>query len=233
MSRRETFQQLKQSAPGILPSLLMCDFGNLQREVERLQAAGAPALHLDVMDGNFVPNITYGLPITAALRRLTTLPLDVHLMIDRPNRYLSQFYEAGADAITIHVEASPDPTSDLQAIRRLGAAAGLALNPATPLADIEPHLDACDMVLVMSVPAGFGGQAFDPSALDKLRRLSELVGDRCLLEIDGGVNLQTIGACTGAGAELLVVGSAIFRNPDYGQAISELQGVANASFQGY
>src|SRR5262245_52837607 len=127
MLRRDKFALLKNARPAVLPSLLLCDFGNLQREVERLEAAGSAALHLDVMDGHFVPNITYGLPVTAAFRRLSSLPLDVHLMISQPSRYLDQFYEAGADAITIHVEATDDPRRDLGHIRRLGAAAGLAL----------------------------------------------------------------------------------------------------------
>jgi ribulose-phosphate 3-epimerase len=225
-NRRERFQQLAQNAPAILPSLLLCDFGNLQREVERLTAAGTPALHLDVMDGHFVPNLTYGLPITAALRRLTSLPLDVHLMIDRPGRYLTQFYEAGADAITIHVEASSDPADDLAQIRQLGAAAGLAFDPDTPLSAVEPFLGACDLVLVMSVKAGFGGQSFQPVALEKLVDLRGRVGDGCLLEVDGGINIQTIGRCAQAGAELFVVGSAIFRQPDYPAAVTELRQAA-------
>lgn len=229
MSRREKFIDLRRVSPAILPSLLMCDFGNLQQEIQRLEQAGTRALHLDVMDGHFVPNITYGLPITAALRKITSLPLDVHLMISEPLRYIDQFYEAGADAITIHREATKDPRRELDRIRQLGAAAGLAFNPATPLEQVEPYLDWCDLVLVMSVPAGFGGQSFDPGALHKLAELRRMLADSCLLEVDGGVNLDTIGPCTSAGAQLLVVGSAIFKQANYQTALQQLSAAIHAS----
>jgi len=226
MSRRDHLIRLRNSAPVVLPSLLQCDFANLQREVEKLAEAGIEALHLDVMDGNFVPNLTYGLPIVDALRRVTDMPLDVHLMISDPQRYLKQFYDAGADIITFHVEAVDDPAVVLREIRNLGAGAGLALNPKTPLSKIEPVLSDCDLVLVMSVEAGFGGQSFDESALDKLRSLRELVGKNVLLEVDGGVNENTIQRCAEAGAELFVVGSAIFRETSYEQIVPRLASLA-------
>lgn len=218
--------RLRPAAPLVLPSLLLCDFARLGDEVQRLEAAGVKALHLDVMDGSFVPNLTYGMPIVSALRSATDLPLDVHLMIDRPERYLSAFREAGADCITVHVEAVEDPVPALREIRRLGAAAGLALNPATPLSRVEGYVSECDLVLVMSVPAGFGGQAFDPVALDKLRSLRALGDPDLLLEVDGGINPETIRACAEAGADWFVVGSAIFRQPDYSEAVAQLRAAA-------
>ncbi|MEQ8791580.1 MAG: ribulose-phosphate 3-epimerase [Pirellulaceae bacterium] len=222
MPRRDNVLQLRRSAPTILPSLLLCDFGNLEREVRRLEQAGVAGLHLDVMDGVFVPNLTYGMPIVEAVRRLTDLPLDVHLMISEPQRYFEQFYAAGADSITFHVEAVEDPRAALTQLRELGAAAGLALNPSTPADRVEACLDACDLVLVMSVEAGFGGQSFNESALPRLKRFRELAGDDVLLEVDGGVGPSTIGSCAKAGAELFVVGSAIFRHDDYTSAVGEL-----------
>lgn len=222
MSGRQRLSELQQIAPQVLPSLLLCDFGNLQREVERLAAANVQCLHLDVMDGNFVPNMTYGMPIVAALRGLTDMPLDVHLMIERPDRYLADYINAGADIITVHVEALDDVGATLAQIRNLGAAAGLALNPETPLDTVTPYLDACDLILVMSVNAGFGGQKFNPVALEKLRKLKEVKPDHVVLEVDGGVNSDTIAQCSEAGADLLVVGSAIFRHDDYGQAVHQL-----------
>ncbi len=210
----------------VLPSLLLCDFSNLEREVRRLEAAGAEALHLDVMDGCFVPNITYGMPIVAAARRLTDLPLDVHLMIMEPAKYVAAFCEAGADLLTIHVETNGDSRPVLEHIRNLGMGAGVALDPATPLTRIEGCLDLCDLVLVMSVPAGFGKQPFDPVALDKLRRVREMTDPRLMLEVDGGVNRKTIGSCAQAGAGLFVVGSAIFSQDEYGPVLDELTGLA-------
>ena len=222
MSRRRHLVELRQAAPAILPSLLLCDFGNLEREVGRLEEAGVRCFHLDVMDGQFVPNLTYGMPIVEALRRLTTLPLDVHLMINRPDRYVEQFRRAGADIITIHIEAVDDPRPVIDHIHSLGAAAGLALNPATPLDRMEPHLEHCDLVLVMSVPAGFGGQEFDDRAIEKLQALNAKKRPETVLEVDGGVNASTIRRCAEAGAELFVVGSAIFNHEDYSVAVQEL-----------
>lgn len=222
MSRRQKLIDLQSGSPQVLPSLLMCDFGNLDREVKELEAAGIRCLHLDVMDGNFVPNMTYGMPIVSALRSLTDTTLDVHLMIERPERYIDQFFEAGADVITIHVEAVEDPTPVLAKIRKLGASAGLALNPETELSKVTPFLDQCDLVLAMSVNAGFGGQKFNPVALEKLKELKEIKPDHVVLEVDGGVNSGTIAQCSEAGADLLVVGSAIFKQDDYGVAVGQL-----------
>lgn len=214
-------QQLRDAGIVILPSLLLCDFGNLEREIRRLEEAEVKALHLDVMDGHFVPNLTYGMPIVAAIRKLTDLPIDVHLMMSNPGKYVSQFVEAGADCLTVHAEIEEDVGSVLKQIRKLGAGVGLAINPATSLASVQQQLEICDLLLVMSVNAGFGGQAFNPVALEKLKAAKALAPD-ILLEVDGGVNLKTIGDCRQAGATLFVVGSAIFGKPNYQQALVEL-----------
>ncbi len=214
-------QLLRDEGVIILPSLLQCDFGNLEREIEQLQAAGIKALHLDVMDGHFVPNLTYGMPIVEGLRKLTDMPLDVHLMISKPSRYISQFVDAGADCLTIHAEVD-EPVGDvLQAIRDLGVGVGLAANPDTNFDSVAPLLPLCDLFLPMSVNAGFGGQTFNPVALEKLAAAKAAHPD-LLLEVDGGVNLATAGKCVDAGARLLVVGSAIFGQDDYKQAIEGL-----------
>ena len=206
----------------VLPSLLQCDFKNLERDIQRLEAAGVAGLHLDVMDGHFVPNLTYGMPIVAAVRELTDLPLDVHLMISEPQRYIQAFLDAGADVLTVHAEVAGDVRVTLDAIRSGGAGVGLALNPATELKEVEALLPLCDLVLIMSVNAGFGGQAFNPVALEKLRSLRHRNSPDVLLEVDGGVNLSTVRDCSQAGATLFVVGSAIFGKPDYAAAIDEL-----------
>jgi ribulose-phosphate 3-epimerase len=206
----------------VLPSLLLCDFAQLGREVQQLEAAGVPALHLDVMDGHFVNNLSYGLPLVETFRRLTDLPLDVHLMVSNPGDYLQRYAEAGADMITVHVEAVDEPKTVLEQIRAAGAGAGLAINPDTSLAAIETALDACDLLLVMSVMPGFGGQPFDPIALEKLRVLHARVAGQVLLEVDGGVNETTIGSCAEAGADLFVVGSAIFKHQDYSASVDRL-----------
>jgi ribulose-phosphate 3-epimerase len=227
MSRQRTITELLDASPVVLPSLLLCDFGNLEREVREVEAAGAQALHLDIMDGNFVPNITYGMPIVEAVRRASALPLDVHLMISRPADYIDQLIDAGASSLTIHVEAVDDPRPVLEKIRNRDAVAGLALNPPTPLEAILPSLPYCDIVLCMSVMAGFGGQKFNPVALEKLRTLRERHGDALLLEIDGGVNARTIAEVRRAGAQLLVVGAAIFRaDATYAESIAKLNALA-------
>jgi len=226
MSRRRHLVELRHAPPAVLPSLLLCDFRNLEREVRQLEEAGVRALHLDVMDGRFVPNLTYGMPIVEACRRLTDLPLDVHLMIQQPQQYIKRFHDAGADIITVHAEAVDSPSEVLSQIRDLDCGAGLAINPDTPVAKIEGSLPLCDLVLVMSVPAGFGGQSFQGVALEKLRCLKQLVGDDTLLEVDGGVNGETIHDCQAAGAQLLVVGSAIFREASYRDAVRKLTDLA-------
>jgi ribulose-phosphate 3-epimerase len=213
----------------VVPSLLLCDFAHLADEVRKLEDAGVPALHLDVMDGHFVPNLTYGMLIVEAVRRVSQLPIETHLMISEPERYAEQFFSAGADAITFHFEAVADPRPLLAKLRELGAVAGLAYNPETPLTAIAPYLDACDLVLTMSVSPGFGGQHFEPVALDKLRELKSRVAAGVLLEVDGGVNAETIGRCAAAGAQSHIVGSAIFDEPDYAQAIANLTRLAKSS----
>jgi ribulose-phosphate 3-epimerase len=214
---------LRKAGHVVLPSLLLCDFARLGDEISRLEAAGVKALHLDVMDGHFVNNLTYGAPIVAAVRSCTDLPLDVHLMISEPNRYLRDFHKAGADILTVHIEALRDPRPVLQEIRSLGMGAGLALNPPTPLSAVTPFLADCDLLLVMSVMPGWGGRSFDRVALQKLKTLSQEPAARhLLLEVDGGVNDETIGDCAVAGATLFVAGSAIFNQTDYRQALSGL-----------
>jgi ribulose-phosphate 3-epimerase len=223
---------LRQATPVVLPSLLLCDFAHLADEVRRLEQAGVQGLHLDVMDGHFVPNLTYGPPIVSAIRSCTDLPLDVHLMIANPQEYVGEFRDAGADGITIHIEAVHDPRPVLKQIRGLGAAAGLAFNPTTPLSAVEPYLPQCDLLLVMSVMPGFGGQKFDPVALEKLDAVkSSNAAKDLLLEVDGGVNSDTIGRCAEAGATLFVVGSAIFRQPDYREAVTRLTHQARSRTQ--
>ena len=228
MNRSLLIESLRAAPPVVLPSLLLCDFGHLADEVREVEAAGARALHLDVMDGVFVPNITYGMTIVRAVRSLTTLPLDVHLMIVEPLKYVDEFVEAGASIVTIHAEAVDDPAPTLKRIRERGALAGLAVNPPTPLSKIERVLDHCDLLLAMSVMPGFGGQKFDAAALDKLRALRQSHGNRLLLEVDGGVNADTVAACGAAGAQMLVVGAAIFcqKPTPYGESMAHLTRLA-------
>lgn len=229
MSRVYPLEQLRLKAPSVLPSMLLCDFANLRREIETVAAAGVCGLHLDVMDGHFVPNLTYGLTIVETCRAVTDLPLDVHLMIANPADYVKRYVAAGADVVTIHAEAVDDPRPVLQAIREAGAGAGLAINPPTPVSAIEECLDICDLVLVMSVMPGFGGQAFDPRALEKLRDLKQKVSEDVLLEVDGGVNHETIEECSRAGADLLVAGSAIFCESDSQASIRVLNELARSA----
>jgi ribulose-phosphate 3-epimerase len=229
LDRLEVIARLRAASPAVNPSILFCDFSNLEREIRICEEAGVVALHIDVMDGHFVPNLTFGMPIVAAARRVTDLPLDVHLMIERPDKYIQQFRDAGADTMTIHAEAVEDPRPLLDHIRKMGAVAGLAFNPRTPLAKIEAFLPHCDLVLAMSVMPGFGGQEFDPVALEKIRALRSRPDFDGLIEVDGGVNLQTIAGCVEAGADLLVTGAAIFHSDDYTASIHELGALAAAS----
>jgi ribulose-phosphate 3-epimerase len=226
--RDELKARLRAARPAVLPSLLACDFGHLEREVKAVESAGAPALHLDVMDGHFVPNISFGFPIVKAVRRITKLPLDVHLMISRPADYVERFRDAGADSLSIHVEAVSDPRPLLDKIRSLGALAGLAINPPTPLSAIEADLPHCDIVLVMSVMPGFGGQEFEDVALEKLKALSDRADCDALLEVDGGVSAETAGACAEAGADLYVAGTAVFSEASYATAIERIHSAAAA-----
>jgi ribulose-phosphate 3-epimerase len=226
--RDETLHRLRSAAPAVLPSLLASDFANLEREIAAVEAAGVAALHLDIMDGHFVPNLSFGLPVVECVRRVSRLPLDVHLMIANPGDFLERFREAGADTLTIHVEAVDDPRPLLDRIRALGAAAGLAINPPTPLSKLLASLPHCDIVLVMSVMPGFGGQEFDPVALSKLRELKNNPRCQALLEVDGGVAEDTVSDCAEAGADLFVAGTAVFHASDYGTAIGQLGALAHA-----
>jgi ribulose-phosphate 3-epimerase len=226
MSISRVLTDLHAAAPLVAPSLLACDFAELGEEIRRVEQGGARVLHLDIMDGHFVPNLSFGLPVVEAVRRSTSLPLDVHLMISDPGRFVRRFREAGADLLTIHIETVADPRPLLEEIRRLGAAAGISLNPPTPVEALGGCLDLCDLVLVMSVMPGFGGQEFEPAALDKLRRLRAMAGPGVLLSVDGGVGLETVGACAEAGADLFVTGSALFSRDNYGRFIDQMTGLA-------
>jgi len=198
----------------LAPSILSADFARLGEQVEEVAKAGADYIHVDVMDGHFVPNITIGAPVVAAIRRVTSLPLDVHLMIEHPERYISDFYNAGADIITVHVEASPHLYSTIHAIKELGVKAGVSLNPATPLSTIDEIIHHVDLVLIMSVNPGFGGQDFIPQALPRIANMRKILDDRrpsVELEVDGGITADNAPEIAEAGADILVAGNSVFR----------------------
>nr|WP_246522569.1 ribulose-phosphate 3-epimerase [Neoroseomonas terrae] len=213
----------------IAPSLLAADFSRLGEEVEAIAAAGADWLHLDIMDGHFVPNISFGPVVVKALRKRTTIPFDVHLMIAPADPYLAAFAEAGADLISLHPEAGPHLHRSLQTIRALGKKAGVVLNPATPVEAVAHVLDLTDLILVMSVNPGFGGQSFIESQLSKiaaLRRMIDATGRHIHLQVDGGVTAKTARSCIEAGADVLVAGTAVFGQTDYAAAIAAIRGAA-------
>jgi len=210
----------------LAPSLLSADFARLADEVAMCEAAGAELLHVDVMDGRFVPNLTFGAKVIETVRRLTSLPLDVHLMVVEPERYFDDFAAAGATGMTIHVEVAPHLHRQLARIRELGCLAGVALNPSTPLAMVEEVAAELDLLLVMSVNPGFGGQRFIGHAVDKLRRARRLLdatGSAAALEVDGGINRETIAECWRAGADTFVAGNAVFSAADPAAEIAALR----------
>jgi len=207
----------------VAPSILSADFANLERELKAIATAGADWVHVDVMDGHFVPNLTIGIPVVESLKRVSSLPLDVHLMIEKPERYVEDFIKAGSDYLTIHVEATEKPHEVLKKIRSLGAKAGITLRPRTSLEEIKPFLAEADLVLVMTVEPGFGGQSFMMDQVEKMKILREeraRLGLKYLIEVDGGVNEKTLAYCKDA--DVLVAGSYVFRN-DYKKAIESLK----------
>jgi ribulose-phosphate 3-epimerase len=209
----------------IAPSILSADFARLGEEIAAVERGGATVIHVDVMDGHFVPNITIGMPVVRSLARATRLPLDAHLMIAEPGRYAEQFVEAGAQMVSVHVEADPHIHRTLMSIKKRGAQAGIVLNPATPLAALDEALQFADYVLVMSVNPGFGGQQFIPTSIDKVRRLRQMIQERGLhtrIEIDGGIDTSNIERVTAAGAEIIVAGTAVFGQDDPAQAVRDL-----------
>ena len=233
MSRRDLLEIFHSPLPTIAPSMLGCDFGNLHREIELLETAGASVLHLDVMDGHFVPNLTYGPLVVDGLRQLTRLPLDAHLMITDPAQFLDDYLDAGCDGVTVHLEAFGNDLdllkTTLMRIRSADRVSGIAINPATPVVQLDGLFDLADQVLVMSVEPGFGGQAFQPAALEKLEQLKATCGNQICLAIDGGITTTTIASAYAAGAQVFVAGSAIFGSDDYHTAIRSLETTATQS----
>lgn len=212
----------------IAPSILSADFLRLGEEIKAIEDAGAHLVHIDVMDGHFVPNITIGYSVVSAIRRITKLPLDVHLMIENPDAYLDQFIDAGADFLTVHYEASVHLHRTISYIREKGVKAGVSINPATPASHLESILPDVDMVLIMSVNPGFGGQSFIPSSIGKIRAVKKMLsclGRQVLIEVDGGVKPENAAEVAAAGADILVMGSAFFSSPDYAGTMHTLNGI--------
>jgi ribulose-phosphate 3-epimerase len=218
----------------LAPSILSADFSRLGEEIRAVEKAGADVIHVDVMDGHFVPNITIGPPVVASVRRITDLPLDVHLMIADADRYIDDFARAGADWITVHVEACPHLHRTVGRIRELGKKAGVVLNPATPLVSLDEILGDIDLVMLMSVNPGFGGQSFIRSSINKIRTLRQTIEERGLavgIEVDGGVSPATIEDVAGAGGNIFVAGSAVFGEEDYAGVISRMKSACSAAPQ--
>jgi ribulose-phosphate 3-epimerase len=214
----------------IAPSILSANGGRLSEEIAAVEKAGADWIHIDVMDGNFVPNITMGPAIVSSLRKTTKLPFDVHLMIDNPDRYIESFSLAGADIITVHAEATNHLYRTIDLIKSLGQRAGVSLNPATPLAQVEDIIRHIDLLLIMTVNPGFGGQKFIASSLSKISRANNMIAGlprKPLLEVDGGVNLQNAGGIAEAGADVIVAGAAIFGSDDYQKTIAAMKLAVN------
>lgn len=208
----------------ISPSILSSDFSRLAEEIAAVERAGADMLHLDIMDGHFVPNITFGPAIVAAIKKVASVPLDVHLMIENPDNYIDDFASAGADILTIHVEACMHLQRAMRQIREKGMKSGAALNPSTPVENLAYVVDDLDMALIMSVNPGFSGQKFIPQVMEKISRTRKLVGAKIDIQVDGGVTPDNAADVAKAGANILVAGSAVFSKPDYGKAIAALRG---------
>lgn len=208
----------------IAPSILSADFANLGKEIKALEQAGADMIHIDVMDGHYVPNLTFGAGVVKALRAYTTLPFDVHLMVTEPDKMIPWFAKAGADIITVHLETSPHLDKILMSIKEYGLKAGVSLNPSTPEEGLKYILDRLDQILVMSVNPGFGGQSFIDSQLEKISNIKQMIGDRAIeIEVDGGINPLTAAECIAAGADILVAGSSIFVGGEYQKNINNLR----------
>ncbi|MDR3182167.1 MAG: ribulose-phosphate 3-epimerase [Planctomycetaceae bacterium] len=221
--------QLLQSVPLVNPSLLAADFADLRTVIKQLEEVGAQILHLDIMDGHFVPNLSFGVPVVEAIRRITALPLDVHLMLANPEAFLSVFRKAGADILSVHIEVLPDPRPAFDTIRKLGAAAGIVSNPPTPVEAVLPFVNDADLILTMSVMPGFGGQSFNPVALEKIKRIRSAADADKLISVDGGIGDETIALAAQAGANLFVTGTALLGKPDVKAQFQRLRRQAGAN----
>ncbi|TWT57473.1 Ribulose-phosphate 3-epimerase [Thalassoglobus neptunius] len=221
-------RQLNSKFPVVAPSMLKCDFGNMESEIVRLEEAGASLLHLDVMDGHFVPNLSYGPMVIQRVRERTELVLDAHLMISDPEKYLDEYVKAGCDWITVHIEAVPDPREILKRIREAGSLAGISLNPKTPVSAISSLKGLVDIVLVMSVEPGFGGQSFIPESVERVAEVREVFGETAIVSIDGGIGPQTIPLVAPHQVDVYVAGSSIFDQSSYADAIREMTETAQS-----
>lgn len=208
----------------ISPSILSADFANLEKEIKLVENAGADWLHVDVMDGHFVPNITIGVPVVKSIKKIASIPLDVHLMIENPEKYIKPFADAGADILTFHFEAVDDVIKVIKLIKSFGVKAGMSIKPKTNPEEILEYLEYLDLILVMTVEPGFGGQSFMPDCADKLTLIKKYAADSLIIQVDGGINAETARICTGLGANSLVAGNYIYNSNDVGKAIQSLRG---------